>query len=80
MSTIPLKGGPYRFFFYAGDGKEPPHVHVQRDEQIAKFWLDPVDIAKKDRYPTHELNRIKAIIQTNVAVLMASWEDFFQGE
>lgn len=34
--------GPYRFFFYAGDREEPPHIHVERDEHTAKFWLDEV--------------------------------------
>ena len=30
-------------FFYAGDRDEPPHVHVERDNNQAKFcwrWLD----------------------------------------
>jgi len=41
MPTV-LRVGPYRFFFYAGGGEEPPHVHVERDDNIAKFWLDPI--------------------------------------
>jgi hypothetical protein len=36
MPTV-LRLGPYRFFFYAGDGVEPPHVHVERDDDTAKF-------------------------------------------
>lgn len=39
MPTV-LRTGPYRIFFYAGDRDEPPHVHVERDANIAKFWLD----------------------------------------
>jgi hypothetical protein len=42
MPTV-LRSGPYRFFFYAGDGSEPPHVHVERDDSEAKFWLGPFD-------------------------------------
>jgi hypothetical protein len=41
MPTV-LRSGPYRFFFYSADGSEPPHVHVQREALIAKFWLKPV--------------------------------------
>jgi hypothetical protein len=41
MPTV-LKVGPYRFSFYAGYRDEPAHIHVERDENIAKFWLDPV--------------------------------------
>jgi len=39
MPTV-LRSGPYRF--YAGDRDEPKHVHVERDEKTAKFWLDPI--------------------------------------
>lgn len=31
MPTV-LRSGPYRFFFYAGDRDEPPHVHIERDD------------------------------------------------
>ncbi len=31
MPTV-LRTGPYRFFFYAGDRDEAPHVHVERDD------------------------------------------------
>ncbi|MFH1436112.1 MAG: DUF4160 domain-containing protein [Pseudomonadota bacterium] len=41
MPTV-LRVGSYRFFFYAGDRDEPPHVHIERDDRIAKLWLDPV--------------------------------------
>lgn len=34
----------FRFFFYAGDGNEPPHVHIERENKVAKFWLNPVTI------------------------------------
>jgi hypothetical protein len=41
MPTV-LRSGPYRFFFYAGDRDEPPHVHVEREANRAKLWLEPV--------------------------------------
>src|ERR1035437_10300736 len=37
-----LRSGPYRFFFYSADRDEPPHVHVERGDSEAKFWLNPV--------------------------------------
>lgn len=40
MPTV-LRVGSYRFFFYAGDDK-PSHIHLGRDDNVAKFWLDPV--------------------------------------
>ncbi|MEM9120407.1 MAG: DUF4160 domain-containing protein [Cyanobacteria bacterium P01_F01_bin.56] len=37
-----LRVAPYWFFCYAGDRDEPPHVHVERDNGLAKFWLHPI--------------------------------------
>jgi hypothetical protein len=36
---IVLRSGPYRFFFYSSDRKEPPHVHIERGQYGATFWL-----------------------------------------
>ena len=45
MPTV-LRVGPYRFFFYTEDRDEPPHVHVERDDRVATFWLDPVRLER----------------------------------
>lgn len=37
--------GPYRFSFYSNEGNEPPHIHVRRDRNQAKFRLQPVVLA-----------------------------------
>ena len=44
MPTV-LRSGPYRVYFYSHDLIEPPHVHVDRDDLTAKFWLNPVSLA-----------------------------------
>jgi hypothetical protein len=43
MPTL-LRIGQYRLFFCSGDNIEPPHVHVERDDFTAKFWLEPVRV------------------------------------
>jgi hypothetical protein len=40
MPTV-ARIGPYRFFFYSSENREPPHIHVEDDEKVAKYWLDP---------------------------------------
>ena len=52
-----LRVGPYRFFFYAGDRDEPPHVHVERDDKLAKFWLDPLRLQSNTGFARAELGR-----------------------
>jgi len=64
MPTI-LKVGPYRFFFYAGDRDEPQHIHVERDDKIAKFWLDPVRLQSSGGFSRIEISKIHKIINEN---------------
>ncbi len=36
MPTV-TRIGAYRFFFFSNEGTEPPHVHVEREDALAKF-------------------------------------------
>jgi hypothetical protein len=76
MPTV-LRSGPYRFYLYAGDGAEPPHVHVERDDSEAKFWLDPVSLERSYGFRAKERNRIEKIITEHLQELLESWHDFF---
>ncbi|MGH8602778.1 MAG: DUF4160 domain-containing protein [Gammaproteobacteria bacterium] len=33
--------------FFASDRDEPPHIHVEREDKGAKFWLDPVRLQSR---------------------------------
>ncbi len=48
---------PYRFYFYSHEPNEPPHVHVDRDDLSAKFWLQPVGLARNFGFSPKELRR-----------------------
>jgi hypothetical protein len=76
MPTV-LRVGPYRFFFFAGDRAEPPHVHVERDANRAKLWLDPVRLQESGGFPRAELARIVKMVQERAADLQRSWNDYF---
>lgn len=78
MPTV-LRVGPYRFFFYAGDRDEPPHVHVERDRDIAKFWLDPVRLQNSGGYSRNEINRIERLVEENSEDLVRRWDEYFNG-
>ena len=74
-----LREGPYRFFFYSGDRDEPPHVHVARDNKVAKFWLDPVRILRSGGLRRPEMLRVQRIIEENHRLLVEAWNDYFDG-
>ncbi len=33
----------YRFYFYSRETNEPPHIHVEWGDRLAKYWLEPVN-------------------------------------
>ncbi len=74
-----LRSGPFRFFFYAGDGNEPPHVHVERDDGEAKFWLDPVRLERSHGFRSKDINRIQDLITDHQGDLVEAWNEFFGG-
>ncbi len=76
MPTV-LRAGPYRCFFYAGDREEPPHIHVERDDNIAKFWLEPVRLQTSGGFSRREINRIRRLIDDNQQGILESWYEFF---
>lgn len=78
MPTV-LILGPYRFFFYSGDGKEPRHIHVERDRKVAKFWLDPVVLESSGGLSPREINRIHRLVVTHRGELIDAWDAYFGG-
>ena len=69
--------GPYRFFFYAGDGNEPPHIHVERDNNVAKYWLDPVRLQNSGGFKRVSINRIQKLVEENRDYLLRTWDEYF---
>lgn len=76
MPTV-LIIGPYRFFFYSGDRDEPPHVHVERDRNKAKFWLDPVRLERSGGFSRSEINRVQGLVEENRERFLRRWNEFF---
>lgn len=76
MPTI-LRDGPFRFFFYSGDRSEPHHVHIERDDKIAKFWLDPIRLERSGGFSRKEIRQIHNIIQENHSEILEAWNEYF---
>ena len=69
MPTILIVLG-YRFFFFSGEGAEPPHVHVEHGEKVAKYWLNPVNLAMSEGFRSHELTKVRALVIENRALFL----------
>jgi hypothetical protein len=58
-------------------GPRPPHVHMERDANRAKLWLDPVRLQDSGGFPRGELARIILMVREHEAALLRSWHDYF---
>lgn len=76
MPTV-LRSGPYRLYFFSHDLVEPPHIHVDRDDQTAKFWLTPVSLARNLGFSAAEIRRVERRVRENRLFLLRQWNEFF---
>ena len=76
MPTI-LRTGPYRFYFYSHEPNEPPHVHVDRDESSAKYWLEPVQLARNLGFSSKELRRLQKLVIQHQVIFLEAWNGHF---
>jgi hypothetical protein len=76
MPTV-LRTGPYRFYFYSYDCAEPRHMHADRENRSAKFWLDPdSSLATNHGYSRRELRDIERLVRENLELLRNEWDEF----
>lgn len=66
-------------YFFSHDSNEPPHVHVDRDDQSAKFWLAPVALARNLGFTAPELRRVQRLLVEHEANLLEAWHEYFGG-
>jgi hypothetical protein len=76
MPTV-LGTGPYRFYFYSHETQEPPHIHVDRDRLSAKFWLQPIAVARNVRFLPKELRRIRRLVAKHQQEFLEAWHGHF---
>ena len=69
---------PHRVYFYSHEPGEPPHVHVDRDDSSAKFWLNPIALAVNFRFTERELRTIETIVRENQQELIEAWNEHFR--
>jgi hypothetical protein len=76
MPTVLILRG-FRFFFVSLDRSEPVHIHVEKDEAYAKFWLKPIRLAKSKGFSATELGRVRGMIEKHHGLFERRWHEFF---
>jgi hypothetical protein len=62
---------------YRHEPNEPPHVHVDGDGASAKFWLEPVALARNIGFSAHVLGDLHRRVRQNQATLLEAWHAYF---
>jgi len=79
MPTV-LRWKGYRFFFFSNEGDpiEPVHVHVRKDRNVAKFWIEPnVALAESYGLSAQELNKLRKVVENNAKLIKRAWYEYF---
>ncbi|APA83280.1 DUF4160 domain-containing protein [Francisella tularensis] len=76
MPTI-LRIGAYRFFFYSNENNEPAHIHIQKDNCLAKFWLNPVTLSSSTNFNSVELRKLNKLVSDNKQLFKEKWNEYF---
>lgn len=76
MPTV-LSLQQYRFFFYSRENSEPPHIHVESGDKLAKYWLEPVEMASYHRFRAHELTVVRQLVERHRSDFLKAWHEHF---
>ena len=76
MPTL-LRIEGFRFFFFSNEGTEPAHVHLERGDGYAKFWLEPVELSIADGLTRRELRRARELTEEHATEFLRRWHEYF---
>ena len=80
MPTVFRSLGGYRFLFFSVDRGEPMHIHVAKDRAYAKYWMQPLVLARSRNFRSHELNEIARLIEEYRQEIERKWHEHFGRE
>lgn len=75
MLTV-LQTGGFRFFF-SNERNEPPHIHVERGDGYAKFWLRPITLVDSVGLTRAKSRRLHELVRANRRLFLERWHAHF---
>jgi hypothetical protein len=52
---------------------------IERGDQVAKFWLTPVELVQSRGFRAHEINRLRALVVEHRMEFVEAWNVHFGG-
>lgn len=68
----------FRFYFYADEGHEPPHIHVSKGGARGKWWLEPMERVYAEGFSPRQLRMIEDVIAEQRSSFVEAWHGFFE--
>ena len=53
-------------------------MHVERESSSAKFWLNPVRLARSQGFGAAEILRIERLVLENEGLFLEKWHEYFE--
>jgi hypothetical protein len=75
-TVLQIRG--YRIGFFSADADEPPHVHVSKAGNLAKFWIEPVQLSNNEGFSRNELHEAYDIVIEHQQELIKAWHEYFR--
>ncbi len=75
MPTV-LRIRGYRFYFFALEDTEPPHVHVDKGSGTIKLWLHDHSIARMEGLKPAEIREVLHLTSEHHHQLLKAWHEF----
>ncbi len=67
-------------FFYSNEGspREPMHIHIEKGDCEAKFWVEPrVGVAYNDGFNAKTLRELLVLVERNRNRIVRTWHGYF---
>ena len=70
----------YKFFFFSNEGspRERCHIHIRKEKNLAKFWVDTsISLASSYGFTSKELNLLEKYVYENQETIRRLWNEYF---
>ena len=76
MPNVLTEAG-FRVFFYSDEGFEPPHVHIEYQGAVSKFWINSVQFAGTMGMNAAQIKKASLIVKKHEQLILEKWNEFF---